>query len=150
MMFPSGWIGPQVRPWSSERLMPAALPSHETNTTPSAVPPWAHGLSGALWMVRMGGPGTPLSDEVIIRMLPVVPTFRYSWQTAYSVPPPSMAAAGSPTNIPVALGIETFLPQVTPPSVETENAHVRAPRESPQPASRRPPGPAARVTSAWL
>src|SRR4029077_7429960 len=98
-------------------------------------------------MVRMADQVTPLSDDVISRMFPVVPTFRYSWQIAYIVPPPSMATAGSPTNMPVALGIETFLLQVTPPLVENENAHTRVERSSIQPAMARPPGPAASATS---
>src|SRR5262249_26831733 len=143
MMFPSGWIGPQVSPWSRDRLIPAALPSHDTNTTPSVVPPPAHGLSGALWTVRMADQGAPLSVEVIMRMLPVTPTFKYSWQTAYSVPPPSMATDGSPTNMPVALGMDTLRLQVRPPSVEDEKAQTRVLRESIQPASTRPAGPAA-------
>src|SRR5262252_6690350 len=129
--------------------MPAWFPSHDTNSTPSVVPPPAQGLSGALWIVVMADQVTPLSDDFIIRMLPVVPTFRYSWHTAYIVPPPSMATEGSPTNIPVLLGIETFLLQVRPPSVEIENAHTRSARESIQPAITSPPGPAAIATSLW-
>src|SRR5262245_42349179 len=134
MMLPSDCVGPQVMPRSVERLMPAALPSHDTNTVPSVTPPPAHGLSGAAWMVRMADHVTPLSVDVIKRMFPVVPTFRYSWQTAYIVPPASIATAGSPTNMPVALGIETFLLQLTPPLVENENAHTRVERSSIQPA----------------
>ncbi len=80
-------------------------------------------------------------------MFPVVPTLRYSWQTAYIVPPPSIATAGSPTNMPVALGIETFRLQLTPPLVENENAHTRVERSSIQPAIARPPGPVASATS---
>src|SRR3954467_11264294 len=149
MMLPSDWVGPQVTPRSSERLMPPGLPSHDTNTVPSVVvlPP-AHGLSGALPMVRMADQVTPLSVDVIMRMFPVLPTSRYSWQTAYIVPPPSIATAGSPTNMPVALGIETLWLHVMPPLVENENAHTRVARSSIQPASTRPPGPAAIVTSA--
>src|SRR6266700_2169275 len=152
MMLPSDWIGPQVTPWSSERLMPAGLPSQDTKTTPSMVPPPAHGLSGALCTVRIADQVTPLSVEVIMRMLPVVPTFRYSWHTAYNVPPPSMATDGSPTNMPVLFGIETLRLQVLPPSVDEENAHTRVERSSIQPASARPlpAGPAASATSDWL
>ncbi len=84
-----------------------------------------------------------------MRMFPVVPTFRYSWQTAYIVPPPSIATAGSPTNMPVALGIETLRLQVMPPLVENENAHTRVERSSIQPASASPPGPVASATSLW-
>ena len=113
------------------------------------MPPPAHGLSGAAWMVRIADQVTPLSVDVIMRMFPVVPTFRYSWQTAYIVPPPSIATAGSPTNMPVALGIETLRLQVTPPLVENENAHTRVERSSIQPASARPPGPVASATSVW-
>src|SRR6476620_1731 len=111
--------------------MPPGLPSHETNTTPSVTPPPAHGLSGALWIVRMADHVTPLSVDVIIRMFPVVVDplmVRYSWQTAYIVPPPSMATDVSPTNIPVLVGIDTFLLQVLPPSVENENAQTRVER----------------------
>src|SRR3569832_1514782 len=121
MMLPSDCTGPQVRPRSSDRLMPPGLPSHDTNTVPSSVPPAAHGLSGALWIVAMADQVTPRSEEVIMRMLPAEPSdFVYSWQTAYMVPPPSMATAGSPTNTPVMLGVETFLLHVSPPSVENE------------------------------
>src|SRR6478736_303247 len=66
------------------------------------------------------------------------------------VPPPSIATAGSPTNCPVALGIDTFLPKVAPPSVETANAHTREARASIQPATTSPLGPVAIVTSLWL
>src|SRR5688572_20413292 len=138
MMLPSDCVGPQVAPESSERLMPAWFPSHDTNTVPPAEPPPAHGLSGAAWMVRIADQVTPLSAEVIMRMFPVVPTSRYSWHTAYIVPPPSIATAGSPTNSPLALGIETFLLHVMPPLVENENAHTRVERSSIQPASARP------------
>src|SRR5262245_6579706 len=130
MMLPSGWIGPQVMPWSSDRLIPAAFPSHDTNTTPSVVPPAAHRLSGAPWMVRTADQVTPLSDEVISRMFPVFPTSRYSWQSAYIVPPPSMATAGSPTNMPLTLGMETLRLQVAPPSVVNEKAQTRVDRSS--------------------
>ena len=121
--------------------MPPGLPSHDTNTMPSATPPPAHGLSGALPIVRIADQVAPLSVDVIMRMFPVLPTFRYSWQTAYIVPPPSIATAGSPTNMPVLFGIETFLLQVMPPLVENENAHTRVERSSIQPASARPFGP---------
>src|SRR5436190_4037250 len=130
--------------------MPPGLPSHDTNTTPSVAPPPPHGLSGALWMVRIADQVTPLSDDVIIRMFPLVPAeFRYSWQMAYMVPPPSIATEGSPTNTPVLFGIETFLLHVIPPLVENENAHTRVERSSIQPASARPLGPVASATSAW-
>ena len=106
--------------------MPPGLPSHDTNTVPSVTPPPAHGLSGALRIVRIADQVTPLSVEVIIRMFPVVPTLRYCWQTAYIVPPPSIATAGSPTNMPVALGIETFRLQVDAAvGGERERAHAR-------------------------
>src|SRR4029077_3657486 len=98
-------------------------------------------------MVRMADQVTPLSDDVISRMFPVVPTFRYSWQMAYIVPPPSMATAGSPTNMPVALGIDTFLLQVRRRLVENENAQTRVERSSIQPVITSPPGPAAIATS---
>src|SRR3954470_20490712 len=149
MMLPVDWVGPQVMPWSSERLMPPGLPSHDTNTTPSATPPPAHGLSGALPIVRTADQVAPLSVDVIMRMFPVLPTSRYSWQTAYIVPAPSIATAGSPTNIPVLFGIETFLLQVWPPLVVNENAQTRVERSSIQPASASPFGPVASVTSAW-
>ena len=48
--------------------MPPGLPSHETNTVPSVMPPPAHGLSGALPMVRIADQVVPLSVDVIIRM----------------------------------------------------------------------------------
>src|SRR4029453_10456920 len=121
MMLPSDCVGPQVTPRSSERLMPPGLPSHDTNTVPSVMPPPAQGLSGAPPMVRIPDQVTPLSVEVIIRMFPVVPTFRYSWQTAYIVPPLSIATAGSPTNMPVALGIERLGLQLPPPLGGREN-----------------------------
>src|SRR3954453_2358444 len=127
--------------------MPPGLPSHDTNTTPSATPPPAHGLSGALPIVRTADQVAPLSVDVIIRMFPVLPTSRYSWHTAYIVPAPSIATAGSPTNIPVLFGIETFLLQVWPPLVVNENAHTRVDRSSIQPASARPFGPVASATS---
>src|SRR5256885_16818744 len=120
MMLPGAWMGPRVTPWSRERLMPAALPSHDTNSVPSAVPRAAQGLPGALWMVWIADQVTPRSFDFIMRMFPVTPTFKYSWHTAYIVPPPSMATAGSPTNMPVLFGIETFLLQVRPPSVDDE------------------------------
>src|SRR6185436_14839235 len=120
MMLPSDCVGPQVIPRSVERLMPPGLPSHDTNTVPSVTPPPAQGLSGALPMVRIADQVTPLSVDVIMRMFPVEPTFRYSWQTAYIVPPASTATAGSPTNMPVAFGIETLRLQVMPPLVVNE------------------------------
>src|SRR6266545_5277197 len=147
MMLPSDCVGPQVTPRSSERLIPPGFPSHDTNTVPSVVPPPAHGLSGALPMVRIADQVTPLSVDVIIRMFPVVPVFRYSWHTAYIVPPPSIATAGSPTNIPLMLGMETFLLHVMPPLVVNENAHTRVERSSIQPAIASPPGPVASATS---
>src|SRR4029079_570981 len=141
MMLPVDCVGPQVIPWSSDRLMPPGLPSHDTNTVPSAVAPPAQGLAGALPIVRMADQVTPLSLDVIIRMFPVFPTSRYSWQTAYIVPPPSMATVGSPTNMPGLFGIETFLLQVWPPWVVNENAHTRVERSSIQPAIASPFGP---------
>src|SRR4051812_1121384 len=129
--------------------MPPGLPSHDTNTTPSATPPPAHGLSGALPIVRTADQVAPLSVDVIMRMFPVLPTSRYSWHTAYIVPAPSIATAGSPTNIPVLFGIETFLLQVWPPFVVNEKAQTRVERSSIQPASASPFGPVASVTSAW-
>ena len=93
--------------------MPPGLPSHETNTVPSAMPPPPQGLSGALPIVRTADQVTPLSVDVIMRMFPVPAlTSRYSWQMAYIVPPPSIATAGSPTKLPDTFGIETFLLQV--------------------------------------
>src|ERR1041384_648028 len=130
--------------------MPAALPSQDTKTTPSMVPPPAQGLSGALCTVRIADQVAPLSVEVIMRMLPVPAfTLMYSWHTAYMVPPPSMATEGSPTNWPVLFGIWAFLLQVLPPSVDDENAHTRVARSSIQPASTSPlpAGPAASATS---
>src|SRR4029079_5328101 len=123
MMLPSDFVGPQVMPRSVERLMPPGLPSHETNTVPSAIPPPPQGLSGALPMVRTADQVTPLSVDVIMRMFPVLPTSRYSWQMAYIVPAPSIATAGSSTNIPLTFGIETFLLQVLPPLAVNENPH---------------------------
>src|SRR3954465_14878179 len=123
MMLPSDCVGPQVTPRATERLMPPGLPSQDTNTVPSVVmlPP-AHGLSGALPIVRMADQVTPLSVDVIMRMFPGGPTFRSSWRQGDSRPPASMATAGSPTNIPVAFGIETLRLQVIPPLVENEKA----------------------------
>src|SRR6185295_8481943 len=150
MMLPSDCVGPQVTPRSVERLMPPGLPSHDTNTVPSVMPPPAHGLSGALPMVRIADQVAPLSVDVIIRMFPVVVLplmVRYSWQTAYIVPPESIATAGSPTNMPVLFGIETFLLQVIPPLVVNEKAQTRVERSSIQPAIASPFGPVARATS---
>src|SRR6185503_20267819 len=130
MMLPSGSVGPNVSPLSRERLIPAACPSHDTNTSPPLTPPPAHGLSGALWMARFSDQVAPLSAEVIKRIC----SSPYSWQTAYKVPPPSTATAGSPMKLPVVSAIETFSLQVTPLSVVTENAHTRSPRSSIQPA----------------
>ena len=63
--------------------MPPGLPNHETNTTPSSVPPWIQGLSGALWIMRTSDQVAPLSVEVISLMLPEVPLLlRYCWHTA--------------------------------------------------------------------
>src|SRR5262245_24662415 len=121
MMLPSDWVVPHVVPWSVERLMPPGLPSHDTNTVPSWTPPAAQGLSGALWIERMADQVAPLSLEVIRRMLPVLPALMYCWHTAYRVPPPSMATAGSPTKLFV-LGIDSFGLQVLPPSLENEKA----------------------------
>ena len=105
--------------------MPAGLPSHDTNSVRRRCrrpPRVCRARSGWCWIADQV---TPSSVDVIMRMLPVTPTFRYSWHTAYIVPPPSIATAGSPTNMPVLFGIETFLLQVRPPSVdERERAHA--------------------------
>src|SRR5688500_996572 len=93
-------------------------------------------------MLRISDHVSPLSREVIMRML-FAP---YCWQIAYIVPPPSIATAGSPTKLEM-FGIETFSLQVSPPSLENENAHTRSARSSIQPASTTPSGPAAIATS---
>src|SRR5215471_15426277 len=131
MIWPSRCTGSQVIPWSSERLIPAALvpvagPNHEANTNPSVYPPPTHGLSGAVWIVRTADHVAPLSVDVIIRMLPS-PALRsiYSWQTAYSVPAESTATLGSPTNNePCVMGMETLVLQCWPPSADTEKAQT--------------------------
>src|ERR1043165_3713357 len=130
--------------------MPPGLPSHDTKSMPASVPPAAQGLSGALWIEVMADQVCPLSLDNIIRIAPEVPTgIMYCWQTAYIVPPPSMATAGSPTKFDT-LGMETFLLQVRPPSVVNEYAQTRFERSSIQPASARPFGPVARATSVCL